>query len=125
MNAETDAAAPLTALLSTTQPCGGAAMVAARTATSCQTLHRTATPFALLQDTIKARLEASTPLPPVPGTLAAPEALSRGWYPHQALFLWPAPRDPATYNTHPLKPSEYRMQELGEPFDGEAGLGAG
>ncbi|WIA32397.1 hypothetical protein OEZ86_003226 [Tetradesmus obliquus] len=78
-----------------------------------------------LQDTIKARLEASTPLPPVPGTLAAPEALSRGWYPHQAPFLWPAPRDPATYNTHPLKPSEYRVQELGEPFDGEQGLGAG
>lgn len=78
-----------------------------------------------LQDTIKARLEASTPLPPVPGTLAAPEALSRGWYPHQAPFLWPAPRDPATYNTHPLKPSEYRVQELGEPFDGEQGLAAG
>ncbi|WIA12268.1 hypothetical protein OEZ85_012330 [Tetradesmus obliquus] len=77
-----------------------------------------------LQDTIKARLETSTPLPPVPGTLAAPEALSRGWYPHQAPFLWPAPRDPATYNTHPLKPSEYRVQELGEPFDGEQGLGA-
>jgi hypothetical protein len=78
-----------------------------------------------LQDTIKARLEASEPLPPVPGTLPAAEALSRGWYPHQQPFLWPAPRDPASYNMHPHKPSEYRVQELQAPFDAAAAVEEG
>ncbi|KAF6251717.1 hypothetical protein COO60DRAFT_1644728 [Scenedesmus sp. NREL 46B-D3] len=82
-----------------------------------------------LQETVQARLEASGTLPPVPGTLAAPEALSRGWYPHERPFLWPAPRDPASYTQHPLKPSEYRVQELQQPFDEQGvlqgGLGSG
>ncbi len=61
------------------------------------------------QDTIKAFRDASTPSPPLtPGKLDPQQAKTLGWYPHDRPFLWPAPRDPAIYNTHPLKPSEYR-----------------
>lgn len=77
----------------------------------------------MLQDTIKARLGSQGPESPIPGTLAPDESLKRGWYPHDKPFLWPAPRDPASYNTHPLKPSDYRVQQLDEPWEEGAMLG--
>lgn len=62
------------------------------------------------QDTIKAYREATASPPPTtnPAKIDPELAKTLGFFPHGKPFLWPAPRDPATYNTHPLKPSEYR-----------------
>lgn len=78
----------------------------------------------MLQDTIKAYQEAASPVPALgPGHLDPEQARTLGWYPHDKPWLWPAPRDPATYNTHPLKPSDCRVQELQEAWQ-EGGLAA-
>eukprot|EP00775_Hariotina_reticulata_P008650 gene8650-8831_t len=47
-----------------------------------------------------------------------------GAVPHPAPFLWPAPRDPASYNVHPKRPSGFRQEELQQPWD-EVALLAG
>lgn len=66
-----------------------------------------------LQDTIKACREAASPShSPHAGSAGPDQAAALGWYPHGRPFLWPAPRDPASYNTHPLKPSEYRYVQV-------------
>jgi hypothetical protein len=75
-----------------------------------------------LQDTIKAHREAASPTPPTEANRLDPEqAQALGWYPHGKPFRWPAPRDPDTYNTHPLKPSGHRVEELQEAWQ-EGGL---
>lgn len=63
-----------------------------------------------VQDTLKAWREVSTDHPHPAGRLDPQQAKALGWYPHDKPFLYPAPRDPATYNTHPLKPSDFRYQ---------------
>jgi hypothetical protein len=78
----------------------------------------------LLHDTIKAYQEAASPVSaPEPGHLDPQQARTLGWYPYGKPWLWPAPRDPATYNTHPLKPSDSRVEELQEAWQ-EGGLAA-
>jgi hypothetical protein len=78
------------------------------------------------QDTIKAFREASTSSPTLAAGQPDPQqAKSLGQYPHGRPFLWPAPRDPATYNTHPLKPSENRWEPIGLRTSGLALLAQG
>jgi len=67
-----------------------------------------------LADTIAAR--AKRDLEPLPGTIPAGESLARGWYPHGAPFKWPAPQDPGTFARHPHAPSQFRREQLAEPW---------
>lgn len=57
------------------------------------------------------------------GHLDPEQARTLGCYPHDKPWLWPAPRDPATYNKHPLKPSDCRVEELQEAWQ-KGGLAA-
>lgn len=41
----------------------------------------------------------------------------QGAFIHPAPFLWPAPRDPASYNLHPKSPSDFRKEELQQPWE--------
>ncbi|KAL6762514.1 hypothetical protein V8C86DRAFT_2518926 [Haematococcus lacustris] len=58
----------------------------------------------------------------VPGTLSREEAAARGWAPHPGVFKWPAPKEPGSYAHHPRAPSQFRVEQLAEPWD-EAGAG--
>lgn len=40
-----------------------------------------------------------------------------GWCPQTQPFLYPPPRDPATYNAHPKRPVDSRIHEMSIPYE--------
>ncbi|KAG2498371.1 hypothetical protein HYH03_003630 [Edaphochlamys debaryana] len=55
--------------------------------------------------------------PPRPGLISRGDAVTRGWYPHPSPFRWPSPRRPEAYREISNKPSDYRVEELAEPWE--------